>query len=378
MKRLRYGMVGGGPGSFIGAVHRKAINLELQAELVAGCFSRTLEKGRITAEELGVDPERCYATFAEMAEKEAVRPDGIDFAVIVTPNYAHYDACKAFLERGISVSCDKPLTTTLEQAKELQTLAESKGLLLMVTYGYSAHVTARHIREYIRSGGIGEVRTVMGEYPQGWLAHSDISGNKQAEMRCDPAQAGTTNALGDIGTHIENTVYRMTGLKIRRLLARMDVVVPTRVLDDNSFVMVEYDNGATGMYWASQIAIGHDNSLRIRIYGSEGSLLWFQENPEVIQIVKADGSLTELHRGHGGIAPEAAKYQRLPSGHTEGLIEAMGNLYDSFIRCLRAKEDGSFTPDMVDFPTAEDGVDGLEFVEACLQSSRNGNIWVTL
>lgn len=378
MKKLRYGMVGGGPGSFIGDVHRKAINLDLKAELVAGCFSRSLEKSLITASELGVEKERCYTTFAEMAEKEGKRPDGIDFAVIVTPNYAHFDACRAFLEAGISVSCDKPLTTTLEEAKALEALAKEKELLLMVTYVYSGHVTVRHIREYIRSGAIGTVRTVMGEYPQGWLAYEDISGNKQAEMRCDPALAGRTNALGDIGTHIENTVCRMTGLKIKKVLARMDKVVPTRVLDDNSFVMVEYENGATGVYWASQIAIGHDNSLRVRIYGSDGSILWFQEDPEVIRIVKGDGTLTEVHRGYGDIAPAAAKYERLPSGHTEGFIEAMGNLYSNFIDCVTAKGDGSFKPGMIEYPTAEDGIDGLAFVEACLKSAENGNVWIEL
>lgn len=378
MKKLRYGMVGGGPGSFIGAVHRKAINLDAKAELVAGCFSRTLEKGLVTAEELGVEADRCYTTYEEMAQKESARADGIDFVVIVTPNYAHFAACKAFLEAGIAVSCDKPLTTTLEEAKILKALAEEKGLPFLVTYGYGAHVTARHIRELVTSGAIGTVRTIMGEYPQGWLAFEDISGNKQAEARCDPALSGKTNALGDIGTHIENTVARMTGLKIKKVLARMDKVVPGRVLDDNCFVMVEYEGGATGMYWASQIAIGHDNSLRVRIYGSEGSILWFQENCEVVQIVKADGSLHEVHRGYGDIAPAAAKYQRLPSGHPEGFIEAMGNLYSSFIDCVAAKADGTFTPDMVDFPTVEDGLEGIAFVEACLKSEENGNIWVEL
>jgi len=378
MKKLRYGMVGGGPGSFIGAVHRKAINLDGKAELVAGCFSRSKEKSLITAEELGIDKDRCYATFQEMAEKEAARPDGIDFVVIVTPNYAHFEACKAFLEKGISVSCDKPLTTTLEEAKTLERIVKEKGLFLMVTYAYSGHVTARHIRELVLSGAIGEVRTVMGEYPQGWLAFEDISGNKQAEVRCDPAMSGKTNALGDIGTHIENTVYRMTGLKIKKVLARMDKVVPGRVLDDNSFVLVEYDNGATGMYWASQIAIGHDNGLRVRIYGSNGSILWFQENPEVIHLVKGDGTLIEIHRGHSCIAPAAAKYQRLPSGHPEGLIEAFGNLYSNFIDCIIAKREGTFTEDMVEFPTVEDGVHGMAFIEACLKSSENGNIWVEL
>jgi len=378
MKKLRYGMVGGGPGSFIGAVHRKAINLEGKAELVAGCFSRSLEKTKITAEELGIVMDRCYTTAEEMAQKEAARPDPIDFVVIVTQNYAHYTAAKAFLEAGITVVCEKPLTTTLEDALKLEALANEKDLLFFVTYGYAGHVTAMHCAELIKAGEIGEVRTVMGEYPQGWLAHEDVAGNGQAEWRVCPIMSGGTNALGDIGTHIENLVYRMTGLKIKKVLARMDKVVPGRTLDDNSFVMVEYENGGTGMYWASQIALGHDNGLRVRIYGSEGSILWFQENPEVVQIVKSDGTLTEVHRGHWNIAPGAAKYQRLPSGHTEGLIEAMGNFYVNFMDCLIAKRVGTLTPDMIQYPTLEDGIHGMEFIEACLKSAENGNIWVDI
>lgn len=378
MKKLHYGMVGGGPGSFIGEAHRRAIGLDGKATLVAGCFSRSKEKSLVTADQLNVSHDRVYSSYDEMAKAEAGRPDGIDFVVIVTPNMAHYGACKAFLEAGIAVSCDKPLCVTIEQAKELEALAKEKDVLFMVTYVYSGHVTARNAKAMIEQGVIGEIRTVMGEYPQGWLAQEDISGNKQGEWRTDPELSGRTNALGDIGTHIENTVYFMTGLKIKKVLARMDKVVPNRKLDDNSYVMVEYENGGTGMYWASQIAKGHDNGLRVRIYGSKGSLLWFQENPEVLHWVQEDDTLVELHRGYSSILPQAAKYQRLPSGHTEGWFEAMGNLYSNFIECLIAKENGSFEPAMIEYPTVEDGVDGVEFVEACLKSAENGNIWVDM
>lgn len=378
MRKLTYGMVGGGPGSFIGDAHRRSINLDGMATLVAGCFSRSMEKTLQTAKELHVAEDRCYANYEEMAKAEGARPDGIDFVVIVTPNYAHYGACKAFLEAGIHVSCDKPLCVTGEQASELEALAAEKGLLFMVTYTYMGHVTAKHAREIVKRGDIGKIRAVAAEYPQGWLAYEGEWGGKQGEWRCDPNLSGNTNCMGDLGTHVENAVATMTGLKIKRLLAKMDVVVPGRTLDDNDYVMVEYEGGATGLYWVSQVAIGHDNSLRVRIYGDGGSIQWFQEEPEKITVIKKDGSLTEHHRGYGSIAPGAAKYGRLPSGHPEGWLEAMGNLYRSFMQCILAKEDGSFTEDMIDYPTVHDGAEGIRFVEACLKSAKNGNVWVEL
>ena len=378
MRKLTYGMVGGGPGSFIGDAHRRSINLDGMATLVAGCFSRSLEKTLETGRELGVAEDRCYVNYEEMAKAEAARPDCIDFVVIVTPNYAHYGACKAFLEAGINVSCDKPLCVNSEQAHELEKLAKEKDLLFLVTYTYMGHITAKHAREIIKRGDIGKVRTVAAEYPQGWLAYEGEWGGKQGEWRCDPSMSGNTNCLGDLGTHVENAVATMTGLKIKRVLAKMDVVVPGRTLDDNDFVMVEYEGGATGLYWTSQVAIGHDNSLRVRIYGDAGSIQWFQEEPEKITVIKKDGSLTEHHRGYESIAPGAAKYKRIPSGHPEGWFEAMANLYRSFMECIHAREAGAFTEDMIDFPTVRDGVEGVEFVEACLKSAQNGNIWVDM
>ena len=375
MKKLQYGMVGGGPGSFIGDAHRKAINIDAMAVLTAGCFSRSEEKCRKTGEELGVAADRCYASYEEMAQKEASRPDGIDFVVVVTPNVSHYPVCKAFLTHGIHVSCDKPLCLTVEQAEELEKLAEEKNLRFLVTYTYMGHVTAKHIRDYIRSGKLGKIRTVMAEYPQGWLAYEGEWGGKQGQWRCDPEQSGGVNCLGD---HVENAVATMTGLKIKRVLAKMDVVVPGRVLDDNDVVMVEYEGGATGVYWTSQFAIGHDNDLKVRIYGENGSILWKQEECEKVTVISREGTMVEYHRGNGGIEPGAAAYGRLPSGHTEGWLEAMGNLYRSFIRCVEATKNGAFTPDMTDFPTVRDGAEGVRFVQACLRSSREGNVWVEL
>ncbi len=376
MRKLRYGMVGGGPGSFIGDAHRKAIHIDDLAVLTAGCFSRDPAKSKETATRLGV--ERCYENFEEMARAEAARADGIDFVVVVTPNVSHYPVCKAFLQAGIHVACDKPLCLTVAQAAELEALAAEKELLFMVTYTYMGHVTAKHIRNFIAEGGLGKIRTVMAEYPQGWLAHEGDFGGKQGAWRCDPAQSGGVNCLGDLGTHVENAVAMMTGLKIRRVLAKMDTVVPGRVLDDNDVVMVEYENGATGCYWTSQFAIGHHNDLAVRIYGENGSILWRQEESEKAVFIDRDGVSRLLFRGTGSICPRAAAYGRLPSGHTEGWLEAMGNLYRSFIGCVNAKKDGAFTPDMIDFPTVREGAEGVRFVDACLRSQNSGNIWMEL
>ena len=378
MKKLSYGMVGGGPGSFIGDAHRRSINIDGQAVLVAGCFSRSVEKCRQTGAELGIAEDRCYASFEEMAKAEAARPDGIDFVVVVTPNVSHYPVCKAFLEAGINVSCDKPLCLTVEQAEDLEKLAEEKGLLFLVTYTYMGHVTAKHIKRFIAEGKLGKIRTVMAEYPQGWLAYEGEWGGKQGEWRCDPKQSGGVNCLGDLGTHVENAVATMTGLKVKRVLAKMDVVVPGRVLDDNDVVLVEYEGGATGCYWTSQFAIGHKNDLRVRIYGEKGSILWEQENCEKVTMIEYDGTEVIRYRGTGGIEPGAAAYGRLPSGHTEGWLESMGNLYRSFMECVCAKKEGTFAADMIDFPTVHDGAEGVKFVHACLKSNQEGNVWVEL
>ena len=375
-KVLNYGMVGGGPGAFIGDAHRKSIAVDGKAKLVAGSFSRSAEKTKAMAEELHLDLSRCYADYHEMAKAEAARADGIDFVVVVTPNFSHYDICKTFLNAGIHVACDKPVTISYAQAKELKELAAEKGLLFMVTYTYMGHVTAKYARDLIRNGDIGDIRMVMAEYPQGWLAFEGDCGGKQGEWRCDPARSGGVNCLGDLGTHVENAVATVTGLKIKKVLAKMDVIVPGRVLDDNDSVLVEFNNGASGIFWSSQVAIGSDNSLRLRIYGSKGTILWYQETPEKITVIDADGTIREVHRGYGAVTPGAAKYGRLPSGHPEGWFEAMGNLYRSFIECVCAKQDGTFDVSMIDYPTVENGAEGLAFVEACLKSNQNGNIWV--
>lgn len=371
---LSYGMVGGGEGAFIGDAHRKAIGLDNKSRLVAGCFSRDFENSKRTAELLHVASERVYKTYAEMAKAEAARADGIDFVVIVTPNNTHYDACKTFLEAGINVACDKPLVFEIAQAEELKALAKAKGLLFCVTYTYSGHVTAKEAKALIKKGEIGDIRVVMGEYPQGWL--SGAADGKQAAWRIDPKLTGISNCFGDIGSHIENTVSFMTGLKIKRLLAKLDVIVPGRVLDDNGTVMIEYDNGATGVYWASQVAIGCDNALRVRVYGSKGSLEWDQEFPDDLIVVKQDGVKMNYRRGHGNFDPEAAKYGRIPAGHPEGYFSAMANIYSNFADCIIKNARGELKPSDIEYPDADAGLDGVKFINKVVESSKKGNVWV--
>ena len=375
---LTYGMVGGGPGSMIGVVHRRAIALDGKAMLVSGVFSRDPEKSRSIADTLSLAPDRVYADYAEMARQEAARPDGIDFVVIVTPNDSHFAICKAFLNAGIHVVCDKPVTVSHAQALELEALAREKDLLFMVTYTYTGYSTVKYARELVRRGEIGDIRMVMAEYPQGWLAHPEDNQTRQGQWRCDPARSGGTNCLGDIGIHAQNLVSTVTGLKIRRVLAKMDTMVLGRVLDDNDSVLVEYDNGASGINWSSQVAIGCDNGLRLRIFGTKGTILWFQETHEKLTVMREDGTIQEIHRGHSVMGPDVARYNRTPAGHSEGYVSAMANLYLSFLDCLEARREGRFTPEMVDYPTIESGAESLAYVEACLESSRRGSVWVTL
>ena len=376
--QLKYGMVGGGPGAFVGPVHRHAIRLDDSATLVAGCFSSDPAKNKVASAELHIGDDRTYADYAEMAAAESRRSDGIDFVVVVTPNHLHFPICEAFLLAGIHVVCDKPLALTKEECVRLMTLSKEKNLLFMVTYTYTGNVTVREARELIAAGRIGRIRMIAAEYPQSWLASPDQDGGKQGLWRRDPAQSGRVNALGDIGTHIENLVSYVTRLEIRRLLAKMDVLVPGRVLDDNDMVLLEYTNGASGMYWCSQVAFGQINGLRLRVFGDKGSLFWSQENSEELILNTETGRTEILRRGGDRISPEAARFQRTPAGHAEGWLEAMANLYVAYTETLRDVKSGKPIPTTPDFPTAADGVAGLSFVEACLESQANGSVWVDI
>jgi len=373
-----YGMVGGGEGAFIGDVHRKAIALDGKACLAAGCFSSDPENTRRTGSALGLDPTRLYKNYEEMAKAEGAREDGIDFVSIVTPNFTHYPIAKAFLENGINVVCDKPLTMETEEALELERLAADTGLLFCVTYTYTGYPMAKQAREMIRRGDLGEIRFVNAEYAQDWLATKlEETGQKQASWRADPAKSGKTNCVGDIGSHMENMAAFMTGLRIKSLSARLDTLVSGRVLDDNASIMVEYQGGAKGLYWASQIAVGCDNGLRIRVYGSKASLEWRQEDPNYLRVSYLDKPTEILSRGRAALYPEAARFSRVPAGHPEGYFEAFANVYASFIDALAKKASGeTLTGDDLDFPTAGDGALGVEFIGKCVESSQKGAAWV--
>lgn len=377
MEKIRYGMVGGGPGAFIGDVHRKAITMDGLAELVAGSFSRNGEKNASMASALNLDPTRVYKDYIEMAEKESERPDGIQLVVCVTPNVSHFDICKTFLEKGINVVCDKPVTCTVEEAEELLALKNKKGLLFGVTYTYTGYPAVKEMRELVKAGKIGKIRYVAGEYPQDWLGGNVDEKSNLAPWRMNPDISGVTNCLGDIGTHIEALVACVTGLKIKSVCARMDRLVEGRSLDDNDTVLIEYEGGAKGCYWSSQIAWGYDNAVRIRIFGEKGGLEWVQEDPDHFILTPSNGPKEIWSRGREAFAPAAQRFSRIPSGHQEGLIEAFANIYKAYLEALMKKLRGEELTDADwDYPTLEMGVDGVRFIHKCVESSSKGAVWV--
>lgn len=380
VSRLQYGMVGGGPGAFIGDVHRKAIAMDGHATLVAGCFSQDFDNTLATGRSLGIDKDRLYKTFQDMLESEASHGNGLDFVVITTPNDTHFPIAKAALENGIHVVCDKPLATHSRDARELERLSRENGLLFCVTYAYAAYPMVKHMRAMVANGDLGDIRFVHGEYPQEWLATPlEKTGQKQSVWRTDPARAGISNCVGDIGSHIEHMVSYVTGLEIQSLCARLDKIGEGRVLDDNASVMLEYAGGAKGMYWSSQIAIGHDNGFRIRVYGSKGAFEWCQEQPNYLKVSYLDRPVQILSRGRDDMYPRAQKLSRTPSGHPEGYFEAFANLYSTFIPALAKKIAGQdLNEDDLDFPGAADGIRGVRYIEKCVESSNKGAVWVSL
>jgi predicted dehydrogenase len=378
--KLRYGMVGGGQGAFIGDVHRKAIAMDGKAEIACGCFSQSYDNTLATGDILGLPKERLYPTFDEMMRAEAKRPDRPDFMIIVTTNNAHYPAAKAALENGFPVVCDKPLATSSKDATDLARLAKQKDLLFCVTYAYSGYPMVRNIRDMIAAGEIGDIRFVNAEYPQEWLATKlEDTGQKQARSRTDPKVAGISNCVGDIGSHIEFMVGHMTGLRIESLCARLDRFGPGRPLDDNATIMVNYRGGAKGVYWSSQIAIGHDNALRLRIYGTKGAVEWFQETPNNARVSFLDRPTGTLSRGRDPMSPRAQGISRIPSGHPEGYFEAFANVYAAYIAALAKKLRGEpLTKTDLDFPGLDEGVRGVRYIEKCVESSAKGAVWITL
>jgi predicted dehydrogenase len=372
--RLRYGLVGGGAGSFIAAVHRAGIDMTRAADLVAGCFSRDAEKNRAAGQSFGVAGDRVYSSYKEMASAEASRDDGIDFAVVATPNNTHYEISKDFLEHGINVSCDKPLCFAVDEAIDLERAARAKNLAFMVTYVYTGYPLVRHARELIRNGALGDIRVVVGEYAQDWLA--DRLEDSREVWRTDPRQAGISCCVGDIGTHIENMAHFVTGLEIDKISATLSTFVKGRALDDNALITVKYKGGAVGHYWPSQVAIGRENGLSFRVYGTEGALEWNQENPNEMRYVKKGRPPMTLTRGGNDLGPAAARWTRMPSGHPEGLFAAWANIYEAFCNTIKNKAHGKPQDGMETFPTAYDGARGVKFVHDCVKSSASGSAWV--
>jgi len=378
-KKIRYGMVGGSLKAFIGEVHRKAINFDTRAEFVAGCFSSDDALNIETGNAYNLSKERVYKDYKEMAEKESKRDDKIDFISITTPNYLHYEMAKEFLLKDINVVCEKPLCCTIDEAKELEKISKERNLLFGVTYTYTGYTMSKVMKEMIASGKIGKIASINAEYAQDWLidelSNNEAKNNNLSVWRKDPKYSGIANCVGDIGTHIENYVHYVTGLKIKRLLATTNSY--NNKLDLNANIIVEYENGVNGAYWCSQIAAGRSNGLVVRIYGSLGSLEWEQQNPDYLRYTEKGKAPSILSRGDIYIGEKSANYSRIPVGHPEGLYVAFANIYKDFITALTSKNNGE-TNFEIAFPTVSDGLNGIKFVHAVVDSAKDGSVWKQL
>ena len=381
---IRLGMVGGGQGAFIGGVHRIAARLDGEFQLVAGALSSDPERAKASAAELGLDPSRSYGSFAEMAKAEAKRADGIEAVSIVTPNHMHWPAAKAFLEAGINVICDKPLSSSLADAKKLAALVAKSGKVFVLTHNYTGYPMIRQARDMVAKGVLGDIRVVHAEYPQDWLTTKvEDTGAKQAVWRTDPAQSGAGGATGDIGTHAYNLARFVSGLELAELSADLDAFVPGRKVDDNVNVLLRFKarggTAAKGMLWASQVAPGNENALKLRVYGTKGGLEWEQEQPNHLWYTPFGEPKRLLTRGGAGAGPAAGRVSRVPSGHPEGYLEGFATIYQEAARAIRAarRKGGKPAKDVL-FPTAADGVEGVAFVEACVKSSKKNGAWTKL
>ncbi|NLE45989.1 MAG: Gfo/Idh/MocA family oxidoreductase [Chloroflexi bacterium] len=379
-RKLKMGMVGGGRDAFIGAVHRRAALLDGGVELVAGALSSTPKKAVSSAKDLYLADDRAYGTWAEMVEHESTLPEGerIDFVSIVTPNHMHYPVAKAFVDAGINVVCDKPMVHSLEQANDLIARVEKSGVVFAVTYNYTGYPMVKQARQMIREGKVGEIRKVIVEYPQGWLATKiEDEDSKQAAWRTDPKRAGIGGAIGDIGSHAENLVSTMCGLELAEICADLTTFVPGRLLDDDANVLMHFTNGARGILTVSQISTGQENNLNIRVWGTDGALEWHQENPNYLYYTPAGEPVQVLARGNGYLCEAAQRATRLPTGHPEAFIEAFANIYLNATDTMRAKLKGVEATELeLDFPTVFDGARGVFFIEKVVESSRSDQKWV--
>jgi len=375
--RIRLGMVGGGRGAFIGAVHRIATRLDDQYELVAACLSSDPDRAAASAADLGL--ARSYSSFADMAAREARRKDGIEAVAIVTPNHMHAPVAVQFLRRGIHVICDKPLTATLADAKRLAKAAQASGTIFALTHNYTGYPMVRQARAMVAAGDLGEIRLVQVEYAQDWLSEPlEETGQKQAAWRTDPAQTGAGGATGDIGTHAFNLAGFVTGLEIDSLAADLQSFVPGRRVDDNAHVLMRYKGGARGMLWCSQVAPGNENALRLRVYGTKAGLEWAQEDPNYLWVTPLGAPRYRITRSGAGAGDAAARVSRIPPGHPEGYLEGFANIYAEVARAIQARRDGKDVPTEVTFPGIGEGLQGVAFVDACVRSSRRNGTWVTL
>ncbi len=377
-RRLRLGMVGGGRDAFIGGVHRIAARIDDRYELVAGALSSSPDKAKASGADLLLAEDRAYGSYQEMARLEAARDDGIDAVAIVTPNHAHFGPAKAFLDAGIHVICDKPLTTTLEDAEALQATVESSGLVFGLTHNYTGYPLVRHAREMVAAGELGRIRVIQAEYPQDWLStRLEDDGIKQAEWRTDPSRSGPAGCVGDIGTHTYNLARFITGLELEEIAADLHTFVDGRALDDNAHMMLRFANGARGMLWSSQVAPGNENALRIRIYGEKGGLVWDQENPNLLTHSPLGEAPRILRRGGPGLGATAEHASRIPPGHPEGYLEGFAQLYTDLADQISAHIlGGDADPLTMTVPTVADGVDGVRFITRAVESSRAGASWL--
>ena len=375
-------MVGGGRGAFIGAVHRMAAALDGQIELVCGAFSSDPQRSKLSGTDFYLPPDRCYGTYEEMMHAEAALPPDqrMDLVSIVTPNHVHFAPAMMALDHGFHVVCDKPLCMTIVEAEALSVKVKSTGLIFAVTHAYSGYPMVKQAKQMIANGDLGTIRRVVVEYPQGWLSTAlESTDQKQAAWRTDPLRSGASGAVGDIGTHAAHLAEYVSGLRIKELCADVHTHVKGRRLDDDASVLLRFDNGARGLLHASQIAAGEENNLRLRVYGEKGSIDWSQMEPNSLVVRWLDQPMQVYRTGVGSLFPEATIHSRVPSGHPEGYLEAFGNIYRDVAFCIQARLNGQ-TPDPLyrDFPSVEDGVRGMRFIETVIRSGHSDVKWIEL
>tara|TARA_B100000470_G_scaffold34912_1_gene24126 strand:+ start:6743 stop:7891 length:1149 start_codon:yes stop_codon:yes gene_type:complete len=379
IKPIRLGMVGGGRGAFIGEVHRVASRLDNKYCFCAGALSSDPKKSKLSGIELGLDEDRSYGTYEEMIQGESMRDDRIEAVSIVTPNNMHFPIAKKFLEAGCHVICDKPMTISRDEADQLINLASKQNLILAVTYNYSGYPMIRQARAMVKNGKLGKIRVVQGEYSQDWLSEPiERDGQKQAYWRTDPEQSGIGGCVGDIGTHAYHLICYVSGLKAEALCADISTFVNGRKLDDNANILLRFKDNAKGMIWVSQVAVGNENNLKIRIYGEKGGLSWNQENPNELIFSPLNKSSKRITRGGSDVLPEASKITRLPAGHPEGYLEGFATIYSEIAESIIAARNGNIANEMVDYPSGEDGMRGVIFIESVVNSSAAGSVWVNL